>query len=94
MMRVTRVEILVQAVSRTRYPVELSTANLSTDRFAPKFMPQELTRAAKNESGLRGAPAARKLDDYVETMFCNSDGYPNGFQPIENACEVECYDGV
>ena len=50
---------------------------------------------ANNEDGLRGAAAGRKLDDhYDETKFCNSIGCPNGFQPIENAWEIECYDGV
>eukprot|EP00752_Nemacystus_decipiens_P002771 g2589.t1 len=53
------------------------------------------TGTAKNENGLRGAPAERKLDDhYVETKFCNSIGCPNGFQPIDNAWEVECENGV
>eukprot|EP00903_Cladosiphon_okamuranus_P018610 g17131.t1 len=49
--------------------------------------------AAKNDNGLRGKSAVRKLYSH-ETKFCNSIGCPNGFQPIDKAWEVECYGGV
>lgn len=46
--------------------------------------------AAKNENGLRGATAGRKLH-YDEPALCNSIGCPDGFQPILDAMNVECH---
>eukprot|EP00903_Cladosiphon_okamuranus_P022105 g20327.t1 len=52
------------------------------------------SEAAKNDNGLRGEPARRKLYSHDETKLCNSIGCPNGFQPIDKAWEVECRGGL